>query len=226
MTERAYIQTEGGDKIECSFNPDKLTLIKTNNWPQQQAHGKSLPHIGFGGGSPATLKATLIFDTTEDGEDVRDVTNKLVKLMKVGDKHNEAAGGKSKNPQKRPPTCTFVWGTILSFEAALTSLQLDFVLFKSDDGTPVRATAACTFTQMKDEDDFMKQNPTSGGRTGERIYRLGPRETLDQVAYEAFGNTALWRGLAAFNGIDDPLRVTAGQELLLPASADDLKALG
>ena len=52
-----------------------------------------------------------------------------------------------------------------------------------------------------------------------------PRETLDQVAYANFGRTGLWRALAAFNGIDDPLRVQAGDSILLPASIDDLKAL-
>jgi hypothetical protein len=230
---RAYIEIEGSahEQIECTFNPDKLTLTKVNNWPYQQATGRAMPHIGFGGGQPATLQLTLIFDTTEGGgdKDVRKVTDKLVKLMKTGERRNQAhtsSGAGSRNPQRRPRKCTFHWGTILVFEAALTRLVLDFVLFNSEDGTPVRANATCTFTQVKDEDEFYKQNPTSGGRTGEQIVRLGPRETLDQVAYEAFGTTAMWRSLAAFNGIDDPLRMRAGDELLLPASVDDLKALG
>jgi hypothetical protein len=227
--ERAYIKPEDGGRIECTFNPAKLTITKVNRWTQQPAHGRALPRLGFASGQPATLKVTLIFDSTEEGGDVRQDTDKLWELMYPGAHRNEAhkgSGAQKKNPQKRPQKCTFVWGKILSFEAALTSLTIDFVLFKSDDGTPLRANANCTFTQVKEDDDFPRQNPTSGGRTGERIVSLGPRETLEQVAYEAFGDTSLWRGLAAFNGIDDPLRIRAGEQLLLPPSADDLKALG
>ena len=90
---------------------------------------------------------------------------------------------------------------------------------------PVRASVDVTFMQIADENVFPNQNPTSGGRTGERIHRLGPRETLDQVAYASYGQTGLWRALAAFNGIDDPLRLQAGDAVLLPARIDDLKAL-
>jgi hypothetical protein len=230
--EHAYILPEGThahsrEAIKCSFNPDKLSLTKINRWQPQPAQGQALPRLGFASGQPAKLKVTLIFDTTEHGGDVRAETDKLWKLMWPSAKHNAAhgsSGAAAKNAQKRPRTCTFVWGKILTFECALTSLQLDFVLFLSQDGTPVRANAVCQFTQIVDERKFPRQNPTSGGLAGERVVRLGPRETLDQVAYESFGSTALWRELAAFNGIDDPLRIRAGDELLLPPSAEDLKA--
>ena len=62
----------------------------------------------------------------------------------------------------------------------------------STTGRPSRVVDV-TFKQIEDEDAFPKQNPTSGGRTGERVHRLGPRETLDQVAYDTFGDTGLWR---------------------------------
>jgi hypothetical protein len=233
----ARIEIEGDahqSPIRCTFNPAQLTYIKSNTWTPQPATGKHQPSMGFGGGGPATLAATLIFDSTEDGKDVREITDRLVKLMKV-DEHLKNkldkggggghGGGHSNSQQHRPPTCTFTWGHILSFTGALQKLQLDFVLFLPD-GKPVRANAACTFVQVQDEELFPGQNPTSGGRTGERVHRLSPRETLEQVAYDAFGSTALWRNLAAFNGIDDPLRARAGDELLLPASVDDLKAFG
>jgi hypothetical protein len=235
----AKIEIEGQEDrpILCTFNPDKLTYIKSNTWTPQPATGRHLPPMGFGGGHPATLKAILIFDRTEDseesGKDVRDISDRLVKLMKV-DEHLKnkiskgrggGGGGQTKSQQHRPPTCTFSWGHILSFRGALQTLQIEYVLFLPD-GKPVRANATCTFVQVEDEDLFPNQNPTSGGRTGERIHRLEPRETLEHVAYQAFGSTALWRSLAAFNGVDDPLRLHAGDELLLPASADDLKAYG
>lgn len=44
-------------------------------------------------------------------------------------------------------------------------------------------------------------------------------ERLDQVAYQYYGRPSLWRVLAAFNGIDDPLHLAAGRLLRLPPAA-------
>ena len=92
-----------------------------------------------------------------------------------------------------------------------------------DHGDGMCLILTCAFQQIQPADEFPNTNPTSGGRTGERIVRLAPRETLDDVAYRSFGRTDLWRAIAAFNGIDDPLRLQPGAEILLPASVDDLE---
>lgn len=233
--EMAYIQAlepEGQDPIEAMFNPDSITYSKANSWNLHQTTGQNLPEVAFASGGPATLSVTLLFDGTEDGADVSKNVNKLTKLTKVDTnlkgRRSTAQGGDVKDPSKsfqgRPPTVQFHWGTFLSFRAVIQRINAKFNLFL-DNGTPVRATVDVTFMQIADDGDFAKQNPTSGGRTGERVHRLAPRETLDQVAYANFGRTGLWRALAAFNGIDDPLRLQAGDAILLPPSADDLKAL-
>jgi hypothetical protein len=227
----AYIQAlepEGQAPIEAMFNPDQIVYTKANNWNLHQTNGQNLPEVAFASGTPATLAVTLTFDGTEEGKDVSKTVNELTKLTKVSEtlkgRRSTAAGGDvgTHSFQGRPPTVQFHWGTFLSFRAVIQRIVSKFTLFL-DDGTPVRATVDVTFMQIADDGDFAKQNPTSGGRTGERVHRLAPRETLDQVAYATFGRTGLWRALAAFNGIDDPLRLQAGDPILLPASADDLK---
>jgi nucleoid-associated protein YgaU len=40
---------------------------------------------------------------------------------------------------------------------------------------------------------------------------------LASVAFAEYGDPNAWRPLAAFNGIDDPLRVPTGTVLLLPS---------
>lgn len=217
------------DAIEAMFNPDQITYNKDSAWTLQPTNGQTLPNLTYGTATPATLTVTLLFDGTEDGENVAKKVDKLTALQKVDSSipngtRSGGGGGQSQSRQHRPPSVQFRWGSFLSFKAVIAKVAATFSLFL-DDGTPVRASVVVTFKQIEDEDIFPNQNPTSGGRTGERIYRLGPRETLDQVAYAAFGQTGLWRGLAAFNGIDDPLRLQAGDAILLPASADDLKAL-
>ena len=241
--QKATITSEKGDEIKATFNPDQIVYTKVNNWHYPRTNGKSLPAGSFTGGLPATLQMILWLDGTETGENVSLIVDKLTKLTKVDDSlsngtppsapRSGSGGGQgggggqpaqSQSKQGRPPTVTFQWGNYLSFAAVIQKLTATFTLFL-DDGTAARAKVDITFWQIADQDAFAAQNPTSGGRTGERVHRLAPRETLDQVAYAAFGQTGLWRGLAAFNGIDDPLRLQAGDPILLPARVDELKDL-
>lgn len=225
----ANIVPESGDPIVAMFNPDNIIYIRRNRWDIHPTNGQVLPTVAFTTSLPATLDVTLIFDGTEDGRNVAKIVDQLASFTRVSDKYNNGSVGggdhtASQSKQQRPPTVQFLWGNYLSFKAIIDTLTTTFTLFL-DDGTPVRASVKVLFNQIEDTKVFPKQNPTSGGRTGERVHRLGPRETLDQVAYAAFGQTGLWRALAAFNGVDDPLRLQAGDAILLPASVDELKAL-
>ena len=48
---------------------------------------------------------------------------------------------------------------------------------------------------------------------------------MAHVAYQEYGDARLWRTLAEYNGIDDPLRVRSGTDVLLPA-IEDLVGVG
>lgn len=209
----------GGDALTVMFNPDHYVFDRTNNWSAGRAQGQNTPQVRFTSGGSTSLQMDLIFDTTDTGEDVRAQTGKLADMMLV--KSNLTQGAH----QSRPPKVRFAWGPMISFLAAIQRLQLTFQLFL-ENGTPVRAKASVTFLQVDDPNARPWQNPTSGGVTGERIHRLGPRETLELVAYTELGDASLWRPLAAFNGIDDPLRLRPGAAVLLPPSVDDLKGFG
>ena len=50
-------------------------------------------------------------------------------------------------------------------------------------------------------------------------------DSLASIAYREYGDPTMWRPLAAFNGIDDPLRLRLGASLLLPV-VDDLAGRG
>jgi nucleoid-associated protein YgaU len=49
-------------------------------------------------------------------------------------------------------------------------------------------------------------------------------DSLQSIAYRELGKAAYWRAIADLNGIDDPLRVTAGTVLLIPSVADAARA--
>jgi nucleoid-associated protein YgaU len=61
-----------------------------------------------------------------------------------------------------------------------------------------------------------RQNPTSGGRHVQRVHRVVSGDTLASVAYAEYGDPTQWRAVAAYNGIDDPMRVPMGTTLMLP----------
>src|SRR5258708_4637821 len=84
------------------------------------------------------------------------------------------------------------------------------------------ATANIALEEVPDEPKGT--NPTSGSLAGRRTYVVGAGDSLHSVAFAEYGDPSLWRALAVFNGVDDPLRVTAGIRLLLP-SADEARAM-
>ncbi len=60
------------------------------------------------------------------------------------------------------------------------------------------------------------QNPTSGSRQGRRRHVLTEGETLQSIAWAEYGDAKLWRAIATFNGLDDPMRVAIGTAVLVP----------
>lgn len=51
---------------------------------------------------------------------------------------------------------------------------------------------------------------------GESAHTLQADETLEDLAWRAYGDVAQWRRIAAANGIDDPSQVKPGQTLRIP----------
>ena len=52
------------------------------------------------------------------------------------------------------------------------------------------------------------------------IHRVVVGDTLASIAYGEYGDPTLWRPLADFNRIDDPLRIPLGSVLMLPSAAE------
>ena len=204
-------------KVVCMFNPTDYTFSKSNNWTEMVVENQNVPNLEFAGGQPATLDISLFFDTFEAhahptlaikaGDDVRKYTKGLWDMMKVS------------GANKEPPHCRFEWGSFWSFDAVITSMSQKFTLFDND-GTPLRAELTVSFKQIKDEGQYPKQNPTSGGNPGEHVYVVREGETLAHIAYQEYGDSTLWRQIAEHNPIRDPRRLRAGQTLIIKPLGD------
>lgn len=206
-----------GDSVDCYFNPKEYTFAKQNSWKSEQKSGHNVPQVTFGGGQPATLQMELHFDTYTRGSpggsavDVRrEYTDKLWKLMLVDETRADP-----KSKKARPPKVRFQWGEAWSFVAVVTSLQQKFTLFHAD-GTPLRAVVTVAFQQLQDTAELARQNPTSGGAGGERVWTVTDGDTLAAFAYRAYGDSTRWRPIADANRLRDVRRLTPGARLTVP----------
>ncbi len=204
-------EKSGGISVGCMFNPYEYTVTKTNTYREERQNRSDVPSFEFEKSGPQTLKLSLVFDTYERDEDVSLTTNQLWKLMESKTRRTG-----NRNRKTPPPEVAFEWG-IFRFVAVITNMTQKFTLFKID-GTPVRATVEVTFTQHKDLNDYPNQNPTSGGGEDiERVQRIVAGDRIDTIAHEVYGDATRWRAIAEYNQLDDPLRLRAGQQLIIPA---------
>lgn len=206
--QKAEISEVGGSKtVKCAFNPTEYSISKSAKWEQQeQPAARSAPKATFGGTRARRLTMQLFFDAWGSGNGIGGDIDQLLSWT------NPTESSLSKG-EPAPPYLNFKWGDNQFFTSFLDSATASYKLFDPD-GTPLRATVDVTFVEVPTTDQ--KQNPTSGGPAGNRSALVTEDAGLAAIAFREYGQAALWRGLAAANGIDDPFRVPVGSTVLIP----------
>ena len=205
---KASIRAKAGGEVRFTFNPSEYTLAKSAEWRATPTSGApTAPTPEFLGTRPRTLTLRLLFDAwAADGESVVTSVEQLLTWM------NPTETSRARG-RPTPPILVFQWGWNRYFDAYLGSVDAQYTMFDNE-GTPVRATVTVTLVEVPSEPG--RQNPTSGARAHHRTAMLGAGESLQSIAYREYGDAALWRGLAAANGVDDPLRVAVGTRVWVP----------
>jgi hypothetical protein len=206
--QKARLDIEGGQRLECWLNPTQYSIAKANDWTTRPVVGTSLPQAQFAGGHARELGLELLFDAAPDG-DVSTATDQLFRIMEVD--QALTAGGQVN--QARPPTITLSWGSFTSFKAVCRHLHVQFELF-SPDGTPIRAIAAMTLVQV--EKDARSGGGTPAPAQNPRSHTVRDGDSLPLLAFEYLGDATRWREIAVASGIDDPLRLERGRKLEIP----------
>jgi nucleoid-associated protein YgaU len=216
----------GGDhgEIGFQFNPKEMSIAKSAKWEGGTAAkaAKASPPQ-FTGSEPCKLTLELFFDATKtldavdgakppDGSVVDRVEKLFGCLVRLPDE-----------PDSWPPLVQLEWGAVTSFLGYVQQVQAKYTLFAAN-GTPLRATCSITIQEMPETKP--KHNPTSGTYAVHSEHTMLSGENLAGIAYREYGDPALWRPLAAFNEIDDPLRVRPGTTLIVPELSDLLAAAG
>jgi len=201
LEKATIVNTDTGTKLTVMFNPEEYSLNKDNNFAQAAIPGRSAPILQFTHGNLRTLEMELLFDTYEQGKDVRDETKKLTGFLDI-------------NPETHaPPILLFVWGS-LRFQCVLARANQKFVLFMPD-GKPVRARVTVSFSEFSNSSLEAKEVKRETADYT-KVYVVSQGDTLSAIAGKVYANPTLWRPLAIRNGIEDPRALTPGHRLEVP----------
>lgn len=207
--------------VDFQFNPTQLTLSKSASWATNIApeyRDAAMPQ--FHGANPYTMSLQIFLDASSKPGDtsVQQNVEALLSCCEVTDQSISAK-------QPSTPWVQFQWGSFktVNFTAYVESVQATYTMFNPS-GTPMRATCDLTITQIP---LLTKgQNPTSGALEASRTHRLMAGDTLPLLAWREYGDPTAWRAIAEANGIDDPLRLDVGTEVLIPSSSSPLPQEG
>jgi contractile injection system tube protein len=243
MERVAFLLEKTGERIPCLLNPASVVVRRLAGLqPRQSSSGpltgaalKDDPLLYTGGGTTEIL-LDLLFDVTLAGstlrtEDVRDLTRPLTAL---------AEGSEGDDGYGQVPLVRFVWGKAWNVLGVVAALAERLEYFTAN-GAPQRSWLRMRFVRTGDtpgadveplEDDLSPEDLPEetdippdelrfyqikgGGDGGEEEEAGGSAERLDEVAASRYDNPAWWRLIAAFNNIDDPWKVSAGDLLMIP----------
>ena len=218
----------GGKTVSFMFNPDKLTIGKTNTFNPGTNTGKTTEDKKFKNGTNQTLKFMMWFDTYMDGTDAVDVrtyTDVVFGMMGLDPNSGSAPS---------PPVVEFKWNTF-SFHGMILSITQVFELFKYN-GMPVRASLDVSMEEWPPSQvvgptfanpDDLSETQLASKMTGmgmiplpkiDKTVTMTASMTLSAVAATETANPAVWRNIASTNNIEDPLHVPNGTPINIPAS--------
>jgi hypothetical protein len=188
--------------IEVLFNPKEYTITKSTPWKHHDVQGYDAPTLEFTSGEPYRCQMELFFDRYEEQASVKEITDNIEKLSLVHpDLH-------------RPAVALLTWGKELSFKCILESFSTKYTLF-SEEGVAYRAIMSTVWKEFSPAEEQLKGAPRhSADHTKRRVVKQG--DTLSWIAGKEYDDPSRWRMIADANGIDDPLHLTPGTELLIP----------
>jgi nucleoid-associated protein YgaU len=182
------------------INPSEYTMEKENEFASIGIPGSQSPLLQFTKGGLETLSMELFFDSYEDGSDVRSYTDQITDLLKIDGSINA------------PPVVKFIWGT-LSFTCVLKRASRKFTMFLPD-GTPVRSTMNVTFQKYGIDEEAADNRPGSPNKT--RVHAVNEGDSLWSLSARFYGSSGQWRQIADKNAIDDPMKLKAGMQIIIP----------
>lgn len=237
MERVAFIIEDTEMLLGCLLNPESLVIRRRAGIQPRQSVGGLVtgteladdPLLFTNGGS-TEIMLHLVFDVTLPGSsiettDVRKLTRPLWDLAE-----NNHQAGTHTGVYKRPPLCRLVWGKIWNIPGVITAVAERLEYF-TPSGEPRRSWLSLAMQRVvvkastSNEDAATKSKPSgtiamredvAGDHTTVEV-GAASGERLDQLAQRYYGDVNLWRSLALHNNIDNPMDVSTGFRLKMPA---------
>lgn len=199
--ERAFFQADGSEeKIEVHFNPESLQFTITSNLKNQGSGNSTKQYVSE---STGKLTMDLVFDSTHNGEDIRQKTTKIASFMGPLDSEDENV----------PPVVNFEWGAY-KFTGLFESYK-ETVDYFSSDGVPLRA--AINLTMSGQDKVFVDDSTPTGSPNDDVAAAPNAGKGATDLATKA-GNPAAAKDIASKNGLDS-MRFPGSASLELNSSA-------
>jgi len=221
--------------ITALFNPAELKYSRDVQWKSSAIPGQAIAggfqRLEFQSCQPLTLSLDLFFDTYEGDSgsslNLLQATNRLMPVMVPSQlfETTSATAVDSYTRQleqlatvdrelHRPPRCRLHWGQYTLIEGVLTHMGEDFSFFLAN-GTPVRASVACTFQEFVPYEERARAFELHSSDVYKtRVVRRG--DTLSSLAAEEYHDPSQWRLIARANKIHNPRSIRPGQVLIVP----------
>ena len=246
MERVAFIVERTGERIDCLLNPDTVVVRRSAGLRTRRSAGGLVtgtrladdPLLATGGGR-TEIELELLFDATIAGEEalpsgnVQDLTRQLWDLSEnaVGD-----------DDYGLPREVRFVWGKTWNVLALVAAVAERFERFTMT-GVPERSWLHLRLARVGEPIVPQAEAPEAAAEAeapgpmtipevpedqltfhevvgGEDV----PAERLDEIAARYYGEPALWRAIAVYNGVADPLQVPPPRVLRIPP-IDAIRAL-
>jgi hypothetical protein len=242
----AFLVEETGARLDCLLNPETLEVgrlagVRPRGVGSGRLTGAGLADdpVHLTGGGRTELTVDLLFDvdlvpTPGGPTDVRGLTRPLWQLAENSAVQRGAV---------RPPLVRFLWGKSWNIPGVVAAVAERFDRFDQA-GVPQRswlrlrfvrvaetaAEAQATYETMLAEQQNAQAEAAlaqaaEGAEPAGSVVALGegeratgppPAVRFDLLATDGLGSPFLWRLLATYNEVSDPLRVEPGTVLAVP----------
>jgi len=241
----AFLIEDTGERITCMLNPEDLLVQRLAGVRPRRSAGGVLTGAGladdvllFTGGGSTELHLNLMFDvalaeSSAQVTDVRDLTYPLRQLAEnASDEQNYG----------KPRLVRFVWGKSWNIPGVVAAVaeRLDYF---APGGEPLRSWLSMRFVRVAESisalarerraappiqlpEEIPPQPTTQTGSTPTnattpefQVHQVAAGERLDQLEFRFYGSQgdpSLWRWLALFNNVPDPLHMAPGTTLQIP----------
>lgn len=193
------------------INPASYTYNAQILYNDRQAQGSPGPSPEFNRVGDEEVSFDLVFDATgviapppgqSQAHGVSDALNEFMRLVSTvnGTIHS-------------PNYLVLSWAQ-LQFECVLTSLKIEYTLFRPD-GTPLRAKVAVSFKSFQSETALAKETAKASPDMT-HIVSVVSGDTLPNLCHRIYGDSGYYMKVAAFNGLLGFRALSPGTQLLFP----------